>query len=262
MDWPGRAGRGEAGAPSSSEGGALLIFVHADDERGWQVDALRRSLVAVGQDADLVVRSDQHPERWRYSILDRVLSFARAMEEHSGDAPVAICDPDMVVLRRLEPSVSPGRGQATRHQVMHDRGIAWQLGWAWPGAPGDPPLVDWPVVLHADDARRIAPAWLSLTERVVADVALRDLFSWMADMYVWGAAAHSLGITFDQSVPLRVVPGIDTEVGDAWVVHYHLGPLSPGGFWKRDYVPGVPLARGVEGDEVYGALCDLLSLTS
>lgn len=196
-----------------------------------------------------MVRSDVHPERWRYPILDRVLAFKYALLECT-DVTVAILDPDMVLLRPLEPSVWPGRGLATRHEVMEQQGIAWQLSWVHPAAPGNPRLVDWPVVLAASDAARIAPLWLDITERAARDGAVAGLFGWMLDMYAFAAAAHLAGVALDVSQPLRVVPGHQTRVEGAWVAHYH---HCAHGLDKRTYVPGVKLQPHPE-DEVYEAV--------
>jgi hypothetical protein len=133
---------------------------------------------------------------------------------------------------------------------MVDAGIAWQLSWAVPDAPGDPQLVDWPVVLAADDARRVAPAWLRITEQAARDGSVASLFGWMLDMYAFGAACQLLGIALDVSHQLRVVPGTDTEIGEAWVAHYH---ATAHGLDKRTYVPETQLEPHPE-DEVYEAV--------
>lgn len=197
------------------------------------------------------MRSDKHMDSWRYPIQDRVLAFARAMRRYVGDVPVAILDPDMVILRRLETTVEPGWGQASRHPAMEaDRAKCAQLDWLVPDAM-HMPLVDLPWVLSAIDARRLAPVWLEFTERMVEDTSIRSLFGWCLDMWSFCAAAQFLGIAQDVSTRLTCVPGLDEQIGDAWVLHYHLAPVH--GFDKRMWLPGDAL-EPAPGDEPYEAL--------
>lgn len=230
----------------------MILFVHAMPDEGWQLEALQRSIQRVGQRGKLFVGRESHPDRGLYPILDRVLSFHRAMLAYVGSEPVAILDPDMVLMRPLEPTVTLGRAMGTRHDVLQEQGIAWQMGWAVPQSPGSMQLLDWPVVLSADDARRLAPVWLDFAERAVLDPSLRSLFGWVLDMYAYAAAAAHVGIAHDVSQPLRVVPGMQERFGwpTPWVMHYHHWAY---GLDKRTFVPGMRFPMHPT-DEVYNAL--------
>jgi hypothetical protein len=219
------------------------------DAPRWQIDALRRSKAQARQHGRLLVRHDRHPDADRYPVLDRVLAFHRAMRSYAGDLPVAVLDPDMVVLRSLETTVEPGWGQATLHPAM-ERHKAQQLDWLVADA-AHMPLLDLPWVMSARDARRLAPVWLEFTERMVLDPSIRSLFGWMLDMWALCAASLSLGIAWDVSQRLTCVPGEDVAIGDAWVLHYHRAPVH--GFDKRTWQPGRPM-RPAPRDEPYEAL--------
>jgi hypothetical protein len=237
----------------------MLLFVHCDEQRRWQVDALRRSIAVAGQDGTLVVREDRHPERDRYAILDRVLAFQKCMMEYRGDEPVAIMDPDMVVLRRLVPNVERGWGQATLHLPHMALGAkrARQLEFAVPGCTQMQHL-DLPWVLSAQDARLLAPRWLDLTQRMVDDRSVCSLFGWALDMWAYCAVAYGMGVTHDVSVPLACVPGYNPKVRDAWVLHYYDAVY---GFSKRTYRPGdeLPPCPEHEPNGPYSALRAALS---
>lgn len=228
------------------------MFAHVvSDAPRWQIETLRRSKARASQHGRLVVRSDTHSESWRYPMLDRVLAFQLAMARYAGDVPVAILDPDMVVLRRLATTVEPGWGQASADPMMEGQRVkAEQLDWLVPDAR-HMALVDLPWVLSASDARRIAPVWLRFTEAMVQDPSIRSLFGWMLDMWALCAAALSLGIAWDVSKRLTCVPGLDSAIGDAWVLHYHRAPVH--GFDKRTWMPGREL-RPAPRDEPYEAL--------
>jgi len=230
----------------------VLLFVHVDREApSWQMDVLRSSIARVGQAGELVVRSDRHPERSRYVILDRVLAFERAMAIYHGVEPVAILDPDMALVRSFTPSVWARMGQATVHAANWSmREKAEQMEWAAAGASRQQQL-DWPAVMSADDAREIAPLWLEFTERLVACPTMRGLFGWTADMWAFGTAAYKLGIGFNLSPRLTVVPGLNQALGEAWVVHYY-DPVP--GFDKTTYAPGDEVPAGRAGDEAFAAL--------
>lgn len=228
----------------------MLLFVHQDRyAASWQLDALERSIRRVGQHGDLLVASDRHPRRHEYVILDRVLAFARAMEEYRSAGPVAILDPDMVMVRRFAPNVRAGVGQASDNPALRAMGHEAQMEWACAGAANQQHL-DLPWVLSAEDAVALAPAWLEITERAVADPSVRSLLGWCADMWTYQTAAFSLGISHDVSKRLAVVPGIQREVGDAWVVHFC---RDVAGFDKRTYEPGLELAARPD-DPAYEAL--------
>lgn len=229
----------------------MLLFAHTVSDAQWQIRTLRRSKLASGQRGRLLVRSDKHPYSWRYPILDRVLAFARAMASYAGDEPVAILDPDMVILRPLEPTVERGWGQAPLHPAMEEQRVkARQLEWLVPDA-GHMALVDLPWVLSAEDARRLAPVWLDFTEQMVADPSIRSLFGWWLDQWSISAAALALGIAWDTSERLTCVPGEDAAIGRAWVLHYHRAPVHE--FDKRTWQPGDPMVDAPE-DEPYAAL--------
>lgn len=230
----------------------MLLFAHVGASPQWQVKALMRSKLLVSQQGRMALRFDTHPESWRYPILDRVLAFHRAMHFYAGDQPVAILDPDMVFLRPLEPTVESHWGQASAHPVMEaDRKAkAQQLAHLVDDALRMP-LVDLPWLLSAGDARRLAPRWLEFTERMVLDPPIRSLFGWMLDMWSFCLAAYSLGIAQDVSTRLTCVPGEDSVIGDAWVLHYHRALVH--GFDKRIWMPGDPL-EPVPTDEPYEAL--------
>lgn len=221
------------------------------DAAQWQTRALAKSKLRSGQPGKLMLRFDTHREAWAYPILSRVLAFHRVMRKYEGAEPVAILDPDMVMLRSLETTAEPGWGQATFHPAMEaQRSKAAQLAHLTPDAE-HMPLVDLPWVLSADDARRLGPVWLDFTERMVQDPSIRSLFGWMLDMWALCAAAQSLGIAWDTNTRLTCVPGLDEAIGQAWVLHYHLAPVH--GFDKRWWQPGEPMEPAPE-DEPYEAL--------
>lgn len=228
------------------------MFAHVvSDSPVWQIETLRRSKARAGQHGRLLVRYDKHPEAWRYPMLDRVLAFQMAMGRYAGDVPVAILDPDMVILRRLATTVEPGWGQASVDPVMEgQRAKAGQLDYLVPDAK-HMTLVDLPWVLSAPDARRIAPVWLRFTERMADDPSIRTLFGWCLDMWALCAAALSLGIAWDVGTRLTCIPGVDSAIGDAWTLHYHRAPVH--GFDKRTWQPGRVL-RPAPRDEPYEAL--------
>lgn len=226
----------------------MLLYVHLSPGEEWMVERLKRSIERSGQPGHVVVKAGEHPERWRYPILDRLLTFQYAMLE-CADESVALLDPDQVILRPFDPPVSPGVGWALGHPWMeHERKRAVQLEWVADGA-ALMQLVDWPVILHADDARRLAPAWLALTEDMLRDPVWPGLFGWMLDQWTFCAVAHKLGIRF-RSHMMRAVPGVDTALRDAWSLHYHADVHE---FSKRTWRPGTPM-EARPSDEVYEAL--------
>ena len=97
-----------------------------------------------------------------------------------------------------------------------------------------------PIVIHRDDLRRLAPAWLARTRDILEDQVSRQDAGWLAEMWGYAFAAASIGLRH-RVLPIAHRLGEDSI--DRPLIHYcdRMVDGNGGVVWdKRSYAPWTP----------------------
>lgn len=94
-----------------------------------------------------------------------------------------------------------------------------------------------PYILHKEDAERLAPHWVRITNDLREDATMREYLGWIVEMYSYVLAAAYVGLDHHVRSDLQTrYPFTDTDL-DVASYHYDLDHDMGGHRWsKRDYM--------------------------
>lgn len=91
-----------------------------------------------------------------------------------------------------------------------------------------PPTGNAPSVVNTVDLRKIAPLWAKFVNETEQPEAVRKDLGWVRDMYAYDLAALASGVEHKLDISpnslLMAQPPADTELGNAYILHYTWGP--------------------------------------
>lgn len=165
-----------------------------------------------------------------YAPYNRPVGLVEHMASVTEDV-VVIVDPDMLIRKPLDSiAVSKGRPVAQLYNYMDFSFLTPQDK----ERLGNPQPIGAPYIIHRDDLARLAPLWLSMTEKV------RSRFTkeagWIAEMYGYSMAAAQLGLRHVVMDDMSARPPF-TCTPDPYVLHFDIKITSGSEFsWdKRSY---------------------------
>ena len=140
----------------------------------------------------------------RAGVLNRPFSVQQLLESGGlariREEYVYIAETDHVLMRPLPNLASRAKAAAFGFGYMHASGSVQRFidlvapGTSWRQVQ---PVGPSPLLIHADDLRRLTPRWLNFSLALKLDKAADARFGWVLEMWGYSIAAASLGISHE-----------------------------------------------------------------
>ena len=169
-----------------------------------------------------------------YPVADRSQAVTDWLQTADSErcSHIVMVETDHIIVKSPSPEILLPVGQAMGFKFGYmsptQRTIKRLYPQYFEGGAKMPPTGNAPSVVNTVDLRKIAPLWAKFVNETEQPEAVRKDLGWVRDMYAYDLAALASGVEHKLDISpnslLMAQPPADTELGNAYILHYTWGP--------------------------------------
>ncbi|XP_019173998.1 PREDICTED: hydroxyproline O-arabinosyltransferase 1-like [Ipomoea nil] len=163
-----------------------------------------------------------------YIVLNRPWAFVQWLREADIEEDyILMAEPDHIIVKPIPNLSKDGHGAAFPFFYIEPEKHESVLRKFFPEEKGPitniDPIGNSPVILGKESLKKIAPTWMNVSLAMKKDPETDKAFGWVLEMYAYAVSSALHNVSNILHKELMIQPPWDTEVGNAYIIHYTYG---------------------------------------
>ncbi|XP_031102459.1 hydroxyproline O-arabinosyltransferase 1-like [Ipomoea triloba] len=163
-----------------------------------------------------------------YIVLNRPWAFVQWLREADIEEDyILMAEPDHIIVKPIPNLSKDGHGAAFPFFYIEPEKFESVLRKFFPEEKGPitniNPIGNSPVILGKESLKKIAPTWMNVSLAMKKDPETDKAFGWVLEMYAYAVSSALHNVSNILHKELMIQPPWDTEIGNAYIIHYTYG---------------------------------------